>query len=269
MIPLELPIAGYLVAAALYLRELFGPARRLAGVATGVVLATLTVHLALLVFWGIQHGRLPVAGVVESLSLVCWALVLMYLLVELRWKLPALGSLVVSLGVLLMLVGLSRSAEPAELPVVLRSPWLAAHVTLAILGYAAFAVAFCIALLFLAQNALLKSKRLAGASRLLPSVGVADDAAYRMVTLGFPIFTLGLIFGAIWAQRVWPGDWLWDPKITASIVTWLIFAAYLHARLAQGWKGRRTAVLLVVGFLCVLGTYLGVGLLGLGRHSFV
>ncbi|NJR64178.1 MAG: c-type cytochrome biogenesis protein CcsB [Leptolyngbyaceae cyanobacterium CRU_2_3] len=95
-----------------------------------------------------------------------------------------------------------------------------------------------------------------------------DNISYRMIGLGFPLLTIGIIAGAVWANEAWGSYWSWDPKETWALITWLVFAAYLHARITRGWQGRRPAILAAAGFLVVWICYLGVNLLGKGLHSY-
>jgi cytochrome c-type biogenesis protein CcsB len=142
------------------------------------------------------------------------------------------------------------------------------------LGYAAFAVAFGVSLLYLWKVKELKVKeRARGVSedslfRRLPSAEVLDEFSYRIIGVGFPLLTLGIVTGAAWANSAWGSYWSWDPKETWSLIVWLIYAAYLHARIARGWRGRRSAWLSVVGFCATLFCYLGVNLLLSGLHSY-
>jgi len=102
-------------------------------------------------------------------------------------------------------------------------------------------------------------------TRLLNSL---DNWSYRTIGLGFPLLTMGIISGAVWANEAWGSYWSWDPKETWALITWLIFATYLHARLTKGWKGKRTAILGSLGFFIVWICYLGVNFLGKGLHSY-
>jgi cytochrome c-type biogenesis protein CcsB len=149
----------------------------------------------------------------------------------------------------------------------LQSNWLTAHVITCFLGYAAFALAFSLSLLYL-----LKSRGGEGAGGFLetrlPSSSLLDDYSYRLIAVGFPMLTLGIITGAAWANEAWGSYWSWDPKETWSLIIWLIYAAYLHARLARGWQGRRAAWLSVFGFAATLFCYLGVNLFLSGLHSY-
>lgn len=95
-----------------------------------------------------------------------------------------------------------------------------------------------------------------------------DNTSYRLIGLGFPLLTIGIISGAVWANEAWGTYWSWDPKETWALITWLVFAAYLHARITKGWQGRKPALLATVGFVIVWVCYLGVNLLGKGLHSY-
>ena len=95
-----------------------------------------------------------------------------------------------------------------------------------------------------------------------------DNISYRMIGLGFPLITIGIIAGAVWANEAWGSYWSWDPKETWALITWLVFAAYLHARITKGWQGRRPAILAATGFAVVWVCYLGVNILGNGLHSY-
>jgi cytochrome c-type biogenesis protein CcsB len=98
---------------------------------------------------------------------------------------------------------------------------------------------------------------------------ILDEITYKMIAVGFPVFTLGgLIFGAIWADQAWGKYWTWDPKETWSLITWFFYAFYLHSRLMRGWRGKKVAIVAVLGFVAVIFTYLGVNLLLSGLHSY-
>jgi cytochrome c-type biogenesis protein CcsB len=143
----------------------------------------------------------------------------------------------------------------------LKSNWLLVHVITCFFGYAAFGLAFGAAILYLARGF---TNRLQA-----PAPGLLDRLIYRAAVIGFIFLTLGILTGAVWAETAWGRYWSWDPKETASLITWLIYAALLHARLVQGWQGRPIAWLAVAGFGAVLFTYLGVSFLLPGLHSYL
>jgi cytochrome c-type biogenesis protein CcsB len=130
---------------------------------------------------------------------------------------------------------------------------------MAILAYATFAVSFAAAVLYLIP----RRKQISW----LPSPEMLDDIGYRSVTFGFPMLALVLILGSIWAHRAWGAYWSWDPKETSALFTWLVYGVYLHTRTLRGWRGKRSAVVLIFGFAAVLFTYYGNYFFG-GMHAY-
>jgi cytochrome c-type biogenesis protein CcsB len=120
----------------------------------------------------------------------------------------------------------------------------------------------------LEKAAIATSEPLTLSPQRLSLADTLDNTSYRMIGLGFPLLTIGIISGGVWANEAWGSYWSWDPKETWALITWLVFAAYLHARITQGWQGRRPAVLAAAGFVVVWVCYLGVNLLGKGLHSY-
>jgi cytochrome c-type biogenesis protein CcsB len=161
---------------------------------------------------------------------------------------------------------LPRKMEP--LSPVLQSYWLGIHTVLAFMGDAAFALAFGIGLMYLIQEHFVKSKHIGGLFRKLPNLQTLDEINYRLITIGFPLLTLAIISGALWAENAWGSYWRWDPKEVWSLISWFIYASVLHLRLTAGWRGKRAAILSIIGFFAVLFTFFGVNLLLKGLHSF-
>jgi cytochrome c-type biogenesis protein CcsB len=148
----------------------------------------------------------------------------------------------------------------------LQSQWLVWHVVLSFIGESAFAVAFGAGLMYLLRD---KAAPNSFPSRVFPDTATLDALVYRAIAVGFPIFTLGaLIFGAVWAKYAWGNYWTWDPKETWALITWIVYALFLHARVVRGWKGRPTAWIAVIGFLATLFTLFGVNYLLSGLHSY-
>ena len=160
--------------------------------------------------------------------------------------------------------GISPSLNP-----VLKSYWFGIHTILAFLGDAAFAMAAGIGVMYLIQERYVKSKRLSGLFQKLPSLQSLDEINYRLISLGFPLLTLAIITGVIWANTAWGTYWRWDPKEVWSLITWLIYALVLHLRLTVGWRGKKAAGLSIIGFILVIFTFFGVNLLLKGLHAFV
>ncbi|HLB28602.1 MAG TPA: c-type cytochrome biogenesis protein CcsB [Dehalococcoidia bacterium] len=228
----------------------------------GVILAwNALVMLALsLMFRSIASGRGPFSNMYEFTTAFVWGILLVYLLMDRQYKARILGTVVIPTAVVLLIYAGSLPNNVAPLvPALQNTPLLTAHVSVAILAYGAFAVGFGAALLYLAKRAF--------GLELLPSLVTLDDIGYRSVIIGFPFMALVLILGAFWANTAWGRYWGWDPKETASLVTWLLYAAYLHARTVRGWRGTPSALVLVLGFAAVLVTYFGNYFLG-GLHSY-
>jgi cytochrome c-type biogenesis protein CcsB len=216
----------------------------------------------------IEAGYAPLVNLHESLSFFAWLVVGFFLLLRYRYKVEMLGAFVSPLALLLVIGAAALPKEILSLPPALRSWWLPIHVTFAFLGDAIFALAFCAGVAYLIQERLVKSKRAGALSGRLPSLEVLDEVNYRALTIGFPLLTIGIVTGAVWAEYAWGSYWSWDPKETWSLITWLLYAALLHQRLTIGWRGKKAAIMAIVGFGAVLFTFLGVNLLMEGLHTY-
>lgn len=177
-----------------------------------------------------------------------------------------------------------QSAEP--LVPALKSNWLMMHVSVMMLSYSALLVGSLVSIAFLVltwgeaielkgssvgSGSYRQSQRTMNDTLVIEKLSLADtldNISYRIIGLGFPLLTIGIIAGAVWANEAWGSYWSWDPKETWALITWLIFAAYLHARITKGWQGRKPALLASGGFVVVWICYLGVNLLGKGLHSY-
>jgi ABC-type transport system involved in cytochrome c biogenesis permease subunit len=249
----------YLVAILLEGLGAVGRSERLKRLAAVITVVGLIAHTGALVARGVLSGDFPLADLFEYTLFMSWAMVLAYLGVFRRRLPQAVGTAV--LAVVFLLLGssllLHDDAAGAKMPA-LRSYWLYIHVSLAALGETFFAVGFVASLLLLAKR------------RSADSSGLAalDDLAYRAVAIGFPLFTAGaLVAGAIWAKQAWGAYWSWDPKEVMSLVVWLVYAAYLHARLVRDMRGSVAAALSVAGFLLTLFTIFSTLIFG-GLHSY-
>jgi len=258
----------YFVATLLYLIGVITRREPLGQVAKWVLVGGFGVHCVTLAARWLATGLTPAASLFEALSFFAWALVGTYLIFDLRYRIAVLGAFVCPLALVLMIGG---SAAPKQVPAanpVLDSWWFPVHVTLAFLGYAVFAVAAMAGVMYLLQERRLKGKHFSGLFYRLPSLDTLDSINYKCLTFGFPLMTMGIISGAIWANSAWGGYWRWDPKETGALVVWFLYAALLHGRLTIGWRGRRAAIFAILGFLCLLFTFLGVNLLLGGLHTF-
>ncbi len=205
----------------------------------------------------------------ESLSLLGWSIALVVIVTQIRSKISIMGSIAMPVNVLLMGFGVTHYESPdIPMPAILKSGWLFIHVSITILSYGAFAVAFGLAIFYLMQERNVKTRKKSTFYKRLPSLEAMDELSYRSIAFGFPLLTFGIISGSIWAEQAWGRYWGWDPKETWSLITWFIYGAYLHARLTAGWRGKRAAILAIIGFGAVLFTYFGVNFLLTGLHSY-
>lgn len=257
----------YIVATIFYFSFLFKQKLSLSRIGTNLALIGLISHTLALVFRTIESGHAPFTNMYESLSFLSWATVLALVIVEKKYQLRAAGAYVLLIVVALMAIASSPLMPKEATPLVpaLQSYWLWLHVSVTLLGEGFFAVAFITSLLYLIVEA---KTRQGKETTLSPSK--LDSLSYRLIAIDFPLFTLGgLIFGMIWAYRAWGSYWSWDPKEVWSLITWFVFALYLHTRLVMGWQGRRSAFIAILGFLAALFTYFGVNYLISGLHSYV
>ncbi len=266
----------YFAAFAFYLvrmvsgRELWG---RIATIiaATGLLAQTGALILRWVASYRMGIGHAPLTNLYESLIFFAWATMALYLTIEWRTKNRSLGAFVVPVAFLCMaFASLSPGINSRIQPLIpaLQSNWLTTHVLTCFLGYAAFTVAFALGLMVL-----LKAREGNPAEnrprflRLIPAADSLDELIYQSTVLGFIFLTLGIMTGSIWAHYAWGSYWSWDPKETWSLITWLVYAIMLHSRYVRGWRGKRMAVMAIVGFVSVLITYLGVNYLP-GLHSY-
>ncbi|MFH0777667.1 MAG: c-type cytochrome biogenesis protein CcsB [Candidatus Eisenbacteria bacterium] len=226
-----------------------------------VLLAGFSVHTLALVVRSVLIGHPPFTSMYEYASCLSWATVLFYFILQLREKARNLGAFVAPLAFAVIVVAslfpkdMERQLVPA-----LQSYWLQIHVTLAVVAEGAFAVAFGSSVMYLLK---------ARGTRWLPPLESLDDLTYKAILLGYPLFTLGALFaGAVWAWKAWGRPWGWDPKEVGSLVVWLIYSAYLHARITAGWRGKRAAVLAILGFAAAVFTFLSNLFIG-GLHAYV
>jgi ABC-type transport system involved in cytochrome c biogenesis permease subunit len=216
--------------------------------------------LASLAFRTIATGHGPFANMYEFSVAFGFGIIAAYMWFERKYhqRILALIALPVALAMMLYAWSIQGPVEPL-VPALQNNLLLTVHVAVAIVAYGSFAIAFAASVLYLVQPA--------GGRWGLPKPQVLDEIGYRAVVVGFPFLTLTIILGAVWAETAWGTYWSWDPKETASLVTWLIYGAYLHARVMRGWRGNRAAWLLVLGFAATLFTYFGNLIFG-GLHSY-
>jgi len=258
----------YFASTALYLFDVISRREKAGKIARYLLAGGFVLHCATIIARYIAMDRTPVANLHESLSFFALAIVATFLLFDLRYRMNILGAFICPLALALMIVGGAVPKGTIEVNPMLDSWWFPVHVTLAFSGYAVFAIAFAAGVMYLLQERMLKSKKFSALYYRLPSLDILDSINYKCLTFGFPLMTMGIISGAIWANSAWGGYWRWDPKETWALITWFLYAALLHGRLTIGWRGRRAAIFAIIGFVALLFTFFGVNLLLTGEHSF-
>jgi cytochrome c-type biogenesis protein CcsB len=230
------------------------------------VFGTLTTWLGLafltaaLGFRWVATGHGPFANMYEFSIAFAWGALVIHLYLLQRYREWAVSIIVLPIALALLLYASTKpSAISPLVPALQNNLLLTVHVAVAVIAYGAFAVGFAAALLYVVQRR--------GQRWFLPKRELLDNLSYRAMLIGFPFLTLTIVLGAVWADIAWGRYWSWDPKESASLVTWLICGAYLHARAARGWRGQRAALLLMVVFVATLFTYFGNYFLG-GLHSY-
>ncbi len=264
-----LALVGYLAAALLYAGSTAVRSRQAGEWATRVLFVAGTAHgLAVALRW-VELGHPPFVNLFESLSFYSWLIVVAYLVQERLYGYRVIGAFVTPLAFIAIGVAAMLPKETQPLDHVLRSAWLPIHVVISFAAYTVFTLAFAVAVVYLLQERELKAKKPHALFYRLPPLESVERIVYNVGGVGFPFMTLAIATGSIWAQQAFGSYWSWDPKQTMSLVTWLIFAAFLHFRYVNGWRGKRAAWFVVVGFASVVFTFLGVKLLSPGWHNFI
>ena len=216
-----------------------------------------------------QIKQLPVTTLPQTFSLFAWAIVGSYLAFQLKFNIRVLGTFVSPLAVIFMLLSSAIPGKIIPTSQLSENFWLILHVTTIFIGNAIFALAFCAGIMYLLQERQIKTKSFGLLYRRLPSLETLDSLNSVCLTFGFPLITIGLISGFVYAGAVLRSFWHWDPKEILAVITWLIYAVLLHERLAVGWRGRRAAIMAIVGFSIILVAFVGATLILKGHHTFM
>lgn len=252
-----LTIACYIASSLGYQGYILFQKRPIYRVASILLWAGFLCHTAVMGLQYLETGHVPVQNLHETLSSFGWAVVGVFLILQLKYHLMVLGALVAPLATLCVVIASMLPRPPVELAPLFKGLWRTLHVGTLIVGNAAFAIACFAGILYLIQERAIKDKRPGFFFRRLPSLKLLDSMGYASLIVGFPMLTFGIITGVVYAQMVRPGQfWTWNPKEILGGITWLVFAALLHERLAVGWQGRRAAIMTIVGFVILLLTFL-------------
>ena len=226
-----------------------------------VFLAYFGVHSLFLVLWGFTVKRLPLSNQFEFASAFAWGVALMLLVLRGRLKADWLNAVILPAVLLILTYAALQNMSTGDLMPALRSAWFGIHIGSAVFAYSAFVAAGCIGLRYVLQV----KKGLKEKDRQMQQL---DYLSYRLVAFGFLFLTVVILSGAIWAEDAWGSFWAWDPKEVWALITWIIYAVYLHLRLRQGRSGLKMAWFVIVAVPVVLFTFAGVNTLLPGMHSY-
>ena len=240
--------------------------------AVAVTVLGWVLHDGSVVTRGLAARRMPWGNMYEYSSVICLIAVTTYLWLLTREQVRYLGAFVMAPVVIgLGIAGTVLKVRASPLVPALNSYWIKIHTTAVMGASGVFMVAFAASMLYLAkesserrqlaENGVIRPSR-------LPSAASIDRVAYRMTAFGFPVWTFGVVAGAVWAEAAWGRYWGWDPKETWAFITWVVYAGYLHARSTAGWKGRGAAYIGIAGFVALLITFYAVNLWITGLHSY-
>jgi cytochrome c-type biogenesis protein CcsB len=258
--------------AALYslglLHSVFGFCRKrpvFVRLALGMVSCGFAFHTTFLILLGLQTRHVPITNLSESLSFFAWCMALIFVVANLRYRISILGAFVLPFISALTILSQLFWEKNHALPLILQSRWLYFHATVAFLAYAAFFLTFVSGVFYLIQEKELKSKRFRFLYFRLPSLHVCDELLRRSLFTGFGAMSLTILTGALWAQQAWGQFWSWDPKETATLITWVIYLVLVCYRLSSRWRGRVAAYISIVGFVSIICTF-GINW---GLHAYI
>nr|YP_009238464.1 heme attachment to plastid cytochrome c [Kirchneriella aperta]AMO00999.1 heme attachment to plastid cytochrome c [Kirchneriella aperta] len=254
----------------------------------GILTANFSLLILLILRW-IESGHFPLSNLYESLIFLTWSLTLFHLILEKMTTLTLTWLGAITSPTALFTTAFANFSLPLEmqhssaLVPALQSNWLMMHVTVMILSYAALIFGCLLSIGFLILTYSISSEKyeielkknnystISQTNKQNLKIQWAqnfDNLSYRMLGIGFPLLTIGILSGAVWANEAWGSYWSWDPKETWALLTWFVFAIYLHTRITKNWQGKKPAIIASLGFIIVWICYLGVNLLGEGLHSY-
>lgn len=257
----------YVLAGVLYIAYFVRPRARLAQVAALTVGAGLLLQTVFIVQRFAAYGYTPITGLGEALSLLGWLLAAAFLVIERRYKLPALGAFALPLVAGVVLPAAALRQPGGAVPEAIKLAGMPVHILVAFAGIALFALATGVAVAYLLLERQMKGKRFGVFFARLPSLETLDEISDHLMRWGFVALSITLITGAFFAKQAWGDYWRWDPKLALSLVGWFVYAGLVHARLFAGWRGRRAAVLTMAGFIVLFGSFMGLKLFPVGLHT--
>lgn len=227
------------------------------------------IHSGFLVFLGLESSNLPITNVYESFVSLIWCILFVYINLDYLYKLPSLDTFLIPVVTALSIWALTFDGGDLFITVSLKNFWLIAHIIPIFVGYAAFTISFSLSIMYLTQQRQLKHKLFGPLFNKLPSLEGIDRLMWKTISFGFPLLTLGLVFGTFWVktQNILGEQWYLDYKVVLGLATWLTYAALLHMRLVSSFHGTKIACLTIAGFCLVLFTFIGTFFMG-SKHAF-
>ena len=222
-----------------------------------------------LVLRSVQLGTAPLLSPIEALYFYAWLVFVIYLSLMRSPTQASVGALLVPFGTLCSIMGAVSFTTDIDVNPIFQNPLFSVHVISAFLGYSALSIACCAGILYLLLHDQVTHKRIGGLFNRLPPLEDLDRLGHRTVVLGLVMLTIGMISGAVWARQEWGVNWILEPKVVWSLISWMIYTGYLVARRLVGWRGERAAWVATTGFAVSIFTFLGTNyLLATGRHVF-
>jgi len=264
-----LSLSIYLLSTVFYLLYLILYKKIIEQIGYYTLLSGFIAHLFSTLLRYMEAGYTPITNFHEALSFLALCIVCIFLYIKKKYRIDTIGSIILPSISLLLIWASFYPSDIKPLPPVLKSYWLPIHTIFSFLGNAIFFTGFFTSIVYLITERSIKKKKLSALSRRFPSLETLDAINYRCIAYGFPFLTIGIISGSIWAGFAWGSYWSWDPKETWSLITWIVYAILIHNRLAIGWRGKKTAYMMIIGFFSILFTFFGVNLLLGGLHAYL
>lgn len=267
LILLKISTVLYVLSAFGYLGHLLVPKARTERFGLVFLVGAAAVHLATIVDRWWELGLSPVTNFREGLSAFAFSLAVVYLVLQAKVRRPVIGAFVTPLVAVAIISALLVPAGHAAVPENLRSAWLPIHISMAFLGDASLAVAAAVAVLYLILESKMKKKHFGGGLfTRLPSLETLDNLNYNLVRFGFVLLSMAIITGTLWAGKAWHSYFDWEPRQTSALLAWGLYAALIVSRWIAGWRGKRAAVITLVGFVVMVGSFVTLRAFDIGRH---
>lgn len=268
-IPFIISIILYFVSSVLSIGYIIKPSFFNKKIAKWTMVMGFFIHSGFLIFLGLESGNIPITNVYESFVSLLWCVLFVYINLDYLYKIPSLDTFLIPLITALSIWALTFDGNNLLITISLGNFWLIAHIIPIFIGYAAFTISFSLSVMYLTQQRQLKLKLFGSLFNKLPSLERIDNLMWKTISLGFPLLTIGLVFGAFWVktQNVLGEAWYLDYKVILGLATWLVYAALLHMRLISSFHGTKIACLTIAGFCLVLFTFIGTFFMG-SKHAF-